>query len=88
MQINSKRVIEPERYLYALRPGDKFYVALSLAEEDYKKLEVYGIQNDKVPRIPIPYRAATRKNANGYWKPLRHFPRGIFSLCGRLESDK
>lgn len=28
MNITRKRVINPQRYLYALHPGDKFYIAV------------------------------------------------------------
>lgn len=32
MDITRKRIINPQRYLYALHPGDKFYIAVPLAE--------------------------------------------------------
>ena len=38
MDITRKRIINPQRYLYALHPGDKFYIAVPLAEEDYPRL--------------------------------------------------
>ena len=35
MNITRKRIINPQRYLYALHPGDKFYIAVPLEVEDY-----------------------------------------------------
>lgn len=68
MDITRKRIINPQRYLYALHPGDKFYIAVPLAEEDYPRLQFYGLLPDSPARIPIPRRAATTLNANGKWK--------------------
>ena len=67
MDITRKRIINPQRYLYALHPGDKFYIAVPLAEEDYPRLQFYGLLPDSPARIPIPRRAATTLNANGKW---------------------
>ena len=54
MDITRKRIINPQRYLYALHPGDKFYIAVPLAEEDYPRLQFYGLLPDSPARIPIP----------------------------------
>lgn len=59
----------------ALHPGDKFYIAVPLAEEDYPRLQFYGLLPDSPARIPIPRRAATTLNANGKWKVLRDLPK-------------
>ena len=75
MDITRKRIINPQRYLYALHPGDKFYIAVPLAEEDYPRLQFYGLLPDSPARIPIPRRAATTLNANGKWKVLRDLPK-------------
>lgn len=75
MQIRAKRIINPQRYLYTLHPGDKFYIAVPLGAEDYPRLQFYGILPDSPARIPIPRRAATRVNANGKWKILRDLPK-------------
>ena len=75
MTIICKRIINPQRYLYALHPGDKFYIAVPLAEEDYPRLQFYGLLPDSPARIPIPRRAATTLNANGKWKVLRDLPK-------------
>lgn len=75
MDITRKRIINPQRYLYALHPGDKFYIAVPLAEEDYPRLQFYGLLPDSPARIPIPRRAATALNANGKWKVLRDLPK-------------
>ena len=42
MNITRKRVINPQRYLYALHPGDKFYIAVPLEVEDYPCLQSYA----------------------------------------------
>lgn len=75
MQIRAKRIINPQRYLYALHPGDKFYIAAPLEKEDYSRLQFYGIFPDLTARIPIPWRAATRMNANGKWRVLKNLPK-------------
>ena len=75
MNITRKRIINPQRYLYALHPGDKFYIAVPLEVEDYPCLQSYGILSDSLARIPIPKRAATRMNANGSWKILKDLPK-------------
>lgn len=75
MTITRKRIINPQRYLYALHHGDKFYIAVPLESEDYPRLQSYGILSDSLARIPIPKRAATRMNANGRWKILKDLPK-------------
>ena len=75
MQIRTKRIINPQRYLYTLHPGDKFYIAVPLEAEDYPRLQSYGILPDSPARIPIPRKAATRVNANGKWKLIRDLPK-------------
>lgn len=73
--IIKKCIRNPRRYLYALRPGDKFYVATPLSEEDILCLRLYGILPDKPARIPIPRQSATRVNADGKWIVLRDLPK-------------
>lgn len=75
MHISRKRIINPRRYLYALHPGDKFYIAVSLNEDDYPHLHFYGLLPDAPARIPIPRRAATTLNANGKWRVRRDLPK-------------
>lgn len=77
MQINRKSIRTPQRYLYALHPGDKFYVATPLSDEDLQKLQPYGIAPGKPARIPTPQRSATQVNANGKWVILRDLPKKI-----------
>lgn len=79
MTVELKRITNPHRYLYALHPGDKFYIAAPLEAEDYLQLECYGIQAGTPARIPIPYRSPTRANANGQWRILRNLPKEIRS---------
>lgn len=73
--IQKTRVFNPARYLYALQPGDDFYIATPLTEEDYPRLEAYGLQKDTPARIPIPTRSATLQNADGKWKVRRDLPK-------------
>lgn len=75
MIIQRKNIINPQRYLYALHPGDKFYVAVPLNEEEYLLLESYGLKADCPARIPIPHRSATAFNANGKWKVRKDLPK-------------
>lgn len=75
MNIIRKRIINPQRYLYALHLGDKFYIAVPLEEEDYPRLQSYGILPESSARIPIPRKAATKMNANGKWKILKDLPK-------------
>ena len=76
MIIIRKRIINPQRYLYALHPGDKFYIAVPLEEkEDYPRLQIYGLYPDALARIPIPHGAASRMNAKGKWKVLKDLPK-------------
>lgn len=77
MNISKRSIRTPQRYLYALHPGDKFYVAAPLSDEDIQKLRPYGIAPGKPARIPIPMRSATLANANGKWIPLRDLPKKI-----------
>lgn len=79
MSLKMKRISNPQRYLYALHPGDKFYIAAHLESEDYPQLKCYGIQVGAPARIPIPYRVATRANANGRWRILRDLPKEVRS---------
>lgn len=72
-----KNIRNPRRYLYALHPSDKFYVAAVLSEEDLLRLRQYGIRPDKSARIPIPRCSATRMNADGKWILLRDLPKKI-----------
>ena len=39
MNINKKRIFNPRRYLFALQPGDEFYIAASLTEDDIQRLQ-------------------------------------------------
>lgn len=75
MTIIRRRIINPQRYLYALRSGEKFYIAVPLEEEDYAHLQFYGLLPDSTARIPIPWKTATTLNANGKWKVLRNLPK-------------
>lgn len=75
MTITQNRIINPQRYLYELHPGDKFYIAVPLKTEDYPRLHSYGILPGLPARVPIPRRAATRTNANGRWKILKDLPK-------------
>lgn len=75
MQIRTKRIINPQRYLYALQPSDKFYIAVPLEAEDDLRLQFYGLFPGAPARIPIPRRSATRMNANGRWKLLKDLPK-------------
>ena len=75
MKIQVKRVINPQRYLYALHTGDKFYIAVPLEEEDCPRLCSYGILPDSPARIPVPRGGATVANANGKWRVLKDLPK-------------
>lgn len=75
MNITCKRIINPQRYLYALHPGDKFYIAVRLEAADYPRLQSYGILPNVPARIPLPQGVATKMNANGGWKILRNQPK-------------
>lgn len=75
MQIHVKRIINPQRYLHALHPGDKFYVAVPLKKTDYSFLQFYGIHHDSPARIPVPCGPATTMNANGKWRILKDLPK-------------
>ena len=77
MIIIRKRINNPRRYLYALHPGDKFYVAATLSDEDMLRLRQYGIKPDGTARIPLPQRSATQQNADGKWMLLRNLPKEI-----------
>ena len=67
MTIIRKRINNPRRYLFALQPGDEFYIAASLTEGDTQRLRHYGIKPDGEAKIPIPRRSATIANADGRW---------------------
>ena len=75
MTITRRRIINPQRYLYALHPGDKFYIAVPLEMEDYPRLQSYGLLPESPARIPIPQKAATKMNANGKWKIRKDLPK-------------
>jgi len=75
MIIQKKRIRNPQRYLYALHPGDAFYIASPLTEPDYVRLEAYGIRKGCPARIPLPRRTATKRNADGDWKLLKKLPK-------------
>lgn len=77
MLINRKCIRNPQRYLYALHPGDKFFVAAPLSEEDLFRLRQYNIRPDTPARIPVPSRSATRMNTEGKWILLRDLPKEI-----------
>ena len=79
MNIKTSRVINPQRYLFALHPGEQFYIATPLEDGDQFKLNLYGIRSNRSARIPVPIRAATRKNANGYWRILKNLPKEMRS---------
>lgn len=75
MNMKTKRILKPQRYLHELKSGENFYVAAKLEEEDYARLAAYGLGLGKPSSIPIPVRAATKYNANGSWKILKHLPK-------------
>lgn len=75
MIIRKTRIFNPQRYLFALHPGDKFYVAASLSDEDAPRLLRYGIKSDGVARIPTPRHSATTANADGKWIVHRNLPK-------------
>lgn len=77
MIIQKWRIHNPQRYLYALHPGDKFYVAVPLSDEDYSKLRLYGIIPGAPARIPVPFHTATTANAEGRWLPDKKLPKQI-----------
>lgn len=77
MNIIRTRINNPQRYLYALHRGDKFYVAATLSAEDISRLRRYGITPDGIARIPVPNRSATQLNAEGKWIRLRNLPKEI-----------
>jgi hypothetical protein len=67
MQIKKRRVLSPQRYLFAINPDEAFYLAARLADGDAQSLLPYGITPKGNARIPIPRGPATRTNANGKW---------------------
>jgi hypothetical protein len=75
MQNKIKRVINPQRYLFALHPGDQFYITAPLLDEDVQHLVQYGITPDGPARIPVPRQSATRVNTNGKWVIHRNLPK-------------
>lgn len=77
MTIIRTRINNPQRYLYALHRGDKFYVAAALSDEDTSHLQHYGIKPDGASRIPVPHRSATQLNAEGKWIRLGDLPKEI-----------
>lgn len=80
MTIRKKRVINPQRYLYALHPGDKFYIAVPLEAMDYPHLQHYGLIPNVPARIPVPRRSATIMNADGKWQVLKNLPKEMRSI--------
>lgn len=77
MYISKKRIINAQRYLFALHPGDQFYITAPLAENDLLRLKSYGIKPGEPARIPVPNRSATRINADGKWVLLRDLPKEL-----------
>ena len=77
MNITKRSIRNPQRYLYALHPGDKFYVAAPLSDEELQKLRPYGIAPGKPARIPIARRSATKYNADGKWILLKDLPKEV-----------
>lgn len=75
MKIVKKRIINPRRYLNALNPGDKLYIATPLSDHDIGTLKRYGLIPGAGARIPIPHGSQTAKNADGYWVSLKHLPK-------------
>ena len=74
MQINKKRILSPQRYLYALNPDESFYLAAWLMAEDVQHLLRYGIKADGNARIPTPSGPATTANADGNCVACRDLP--------------
>ena len=77
MYISKKRIVNPRRYLFALHPGDQFYVTAPLAGDDLLQLKRYGIKPGEPARIPVPTRSATWINADGKWLLLRDLPKEL-----------
>ena len=77
MNITKRSIRNPQRYLYALHTGDKFYVAAPLSDEELQKLRPYGIAPGKPARIPIARRSATKYNADGKWILLKDLPKVV-----------
>ena len=77
MSIKAKRIINPQRYLYAIPLSEQFYITVPLTDEDFPKLESYGLQVNAPARIPVPHRSATRFNANGRYRILKHLPKEV-----------
>ena len=75
MEIRKKRIFNPQRYLFTLRPDDKFYIASPLSVDDIQRLVFYGIKPDGRARIPVPKRSATIANADGKWVVHRDRPK-------------
>lgn len=75
--MNKKYIRNPRRYLFALHPGDKFYVAAPVCDTDLLQLKKYGIIPDEPARIPIPVRTATRMNSDGKWLIRRDLPKEL-----------
>lgn len=75
MIITQANIRKPQCYLHTLYPGDKFYIAVPLKEEDYTRLRIYGILPNSPARIPMPRRSATTMNANGKWKARKDLPK-------------
>lgn len=75
MRIQQSKIGNPHRYLYELSPNDNFYIATPITTEDSAYLQLYGLQIEGQPRIPIPRKSSTKLNANGKWIPRTDLPK-------------
>ena len=75
IKIRKKRVLTPQRYLFALNPDESFYLAARLTAEDTQRLILYGIKADGKARIPTPRGPATTANADGKWIARKALPK-------------
>lgn len=75
IEIRKKRVLAPQRYLFALNPDESFYLAARLTADDAQHLFRYGVIADGKARIPTPRGPATTANADGKWVARRDLPK-------------
>lgn len=75
--VSKKRIHNPSRYLFPVPPGSGFYVVVPLTEEDYPRLQHYGIMPDGKARIPEPIQSATIANADGKLIVIRSLPKTL-----------
>lgn len=76
----TKLIRSSRRYLQTLKPNENFYVAVPLSEEDYSRLESYGIHTGGPACIPKPQGQQTEKNAVGSWKVRRDLEKELRAI--------